>query len=138
RVWKTKHAFPTWTIATDLPVTTIVDATSTQEGETGILSAFFIGKDADEYFAIEEKECIGKVLDHIEKIWPGTKQKYSGEAARYYWPRAIPIASPGYFTKLQPQLNQPHGHVLFAGDYTEQPGLDGAVYSGARSAKQVK
>ena len=77
------------------------------------------------------------VLDSLEKIWPGISEKYI-EGVRQYWPQALAILHPGYISKIQPTLRNPVGNLYFAGAYTEQPGLDGAVHSALRAVKQWK
>ncbi|MCX6580019.1 MAG: FAD-dependent oxidoreductase [Candidatus Aminicenantes bacterium] len=46
-----------------------------------------------------------------------------------------PIPNMGYFTKLR-QLQLPVGNIHFAGDYTDEPWLGGAAFSGMRVAQE--
>jgi len=136
RVWKTKYNLNTWDIFTDGPASIIVDATYNQEGPEGILSVFFVGEEAERLSKLEDAEVYKVALGELEKFWPGISKAFI-DGINNHWPYAVPLFGPGYLTKLQPELRKPHGRVFFAGDYTEQPGLDGAVYSAIRAVKQL-
>ncbi|MDB5038056.1 MAG: hypothetical protein JWQ35_1584 [Bacteriovoracaceae bacterium] len=138
RIWNTKYKFPSWNISTDGPLATIVDSTYGQPGAEGVLSIFLIGDAANKYAKIDEDHFFKDVLSELEKIWPGIRDAYiPGSGIKNNWPHALPIFSPNYIHDVQSELAKPEGKIFFAGDYTEQPGLDGAVHSGHRAVTQL-
>jgi len=138
RIWKTRYKFPSWNISTDGPLATVVESTYGQPGAEGVLSIFMIGNVATKYAKADEDHFFKDVLAELEKIWPGISDVYiHGSGIKNYWPHALPIFSPNYLHEVQPALVKPEGKVFFAGDYTEQPGLDGAVHSGHRAVTQL-
>lgn len=61
------------------------------------------------------------ILDYIIKIWDKGVSK---------WPA-------GFASKYQKALREPVGRIFFAGDYTGDPSLMGAVWSGSRAAEAI-
>jgi len=53
------------------------------------------------------------------------------------WFRGIPNFPPGFLSQYQQALREPLGRIHFAGDYTHDPALSGAAWSGVRAAEQV-
>jgi len=53
------------------------------------------------------------------------------------WKRAVPTWRPGYASKNQEALRKPVGRIFFAGDYTGDPSLMGAAWSGSRAAEKI-
>ncbi len=53
------------------------------------------------------------------------------------WVNGIPNYTPGFLSQYQEALREPLGRIHFAGDYTHDPCLDGAAWSGVRAAEQI-
>ena len=130
--------------ATDLPIGLVRDATFNQPGTRGILEAYCGGDDATNLAALPESERIERVLEHMERVMPGTQEHLEGglsiawdneEYSRgdYAW------FSPGQLTTLGKIAGTAEGRVHFAGDQTSPwtGWQQGAIHSGHRVAREI-
>ena len=53
------------------------------------------------------------------------------------WEDGIVTYPPGFLDKYIKALREPTGRTFFGGDYTHNPALDGAAWSGVRAAVQL-
>ena len=76
----------------------------------------------------------------FEKTYPGSKAMIRKWSFYRYHPRAIASWPVGRsrFDELSNFLRKAHGHIYFAGDFTESSHSDGAVISANRVSKQIK
>ena len=80
-------------------------------------------------------ERIGGALKKIDPVFNPETDILSYKIKR--WKRAVPTWRPGYASKNQEALRKPVGRIFFAGDYTGDPSLMGAAWSGSRAAEQI-
>lgn len=76
----------------------------------------------------------------METMWPGSKAMIKSWTFYRYHPRAIASWPVGRsrFDELSEGLRKPHGHLYFAGDFTESSHSDGAMKSAIRVSGQIK
>jgi monoamine oxidase len=142
RFWEAEGLTPS--ANTDLPIMWTHDVTFNQPGGRGVMESYMTGASARQTAAMKESERLAFTLEHMEKVFPGTRDHYEGgishswdqdEYARggYIW------FKPGQMTALWPHITRPEGRVHFAGDHTSsQPGwMNGALESGLRAAREV-
>lgn len=92
----------------------------------------------EEFHALDDDEIIQIVSETLEKIYPSFDPE---ESIKNYavkkWTEGIVQFTPGLLDKYQEALREPSGRIFFAGDYTHDPALDGAAWSGVRAADQL-
>ena len=78
--------------------------------------------------------------DGMEKTFPGSKKMIKSWTFYRYHPRAIASWPVGRsrFDELSNGLRKPHGHLYFAGDFTESSHSDGAMKSALRVSGQIQ
>jgi oxygen-dependent protoporphyrinogen oxidase len=113
----------------------LVNGTLGQPGDEGILIAFLSGPDATRLIAADDAEILAEVERDIERIFPG-QWRHVIERRIYRWPDGIPYFPPRYAETLE-RLRRPVGRLVFCGDYTEGAGINDAVASGDRAAREV-
>jgi len=92
----------------------------------------------EEAHALTEDEILDRVAEPLKQIYPGFDPATSiVESKMRTWANGIVRYPPGLLSKHHDQLRAPVGNVHFGGDYTHNPALDGAAWSGIRSAEQV-
>ncbi len=76
----------------------------------------------------------------MEKTFPGSKKMIRKWTFYRYHPRAIASWPVGRsrFDQLSEGLRKAHGHIYFAGDFTESSHSDGAMKSALRVSSQIK
>ena len=139
--------------STDLPETGpenhpgvwIEDATAAQDTSLGILDCYYTGAPARDVGALGESDRARVALDAVERVWPGARSHYTGQAMSVCWdedPWALGDYCwfrPGQMRRLCPVIPRPEGRLHFAGDHTSSlPGwMQGAFESGIRAAQEV-
>jgi len=130
--------------STDLPITSVRNATYFQPGPRGILQSYMAGPDARRLLPMSEVERIEFTLDQMEKLFPGVRDYYEGAISKVWdedeWARgASSWYRPGQMSELWPHIPQPEGRVHFAGDHTSAwiRWMQGALESGNRTAREV-
>lgn len=105
-----------------------------KKGEA-VISINISGKDAHE---LNDEGIIERVAKALGRIHPDFDPEQHIESYSIKkWPDGIAIFPAGLSTRYQDALRAPVGRVHFGGDYTHNPALDGAAWSGVRSADQV-
>jgi monoamine oxidase len=129
---------------TDLPISSISEATTNEPGLRGILATYLSGAAARQFAAMDESKRIELTLEQAEKILPGIREKFEGGTSIAWdeipWSRgAAPWLRPGQMTALLPHLAPPEGRVHFAGEHTSvwMRWMQGALESGQRAAREV-
>jgi protoporphyrinogen/coproporphyrinogen III oxidase len=84
-----------------------------------------------------DAEIIGKVKKDLEKVLPGSLAKLK-DARVIRWGHAMPVMGPNYFRDIQPVIARPEKRYFFAGEDTQAPALEGAVYSGYYAARDAR
>lgn len=81
-----------------------------------------------------------QIEDAFEKAFPGSKAMTRSWSFYRYHPRAIASWPVGRsrFDELSNGLRKAHGHLYFAGDFTESSHSDGAVKSALRVSAQIR
>jgi monoamine oxidase len=129
---------------TDLPISSISEATANESGLRGILGTYMSGLQARQFAAMDEGERINLTLEQAEKIFPGIRENCEGGTSIAWdeipWARgAAPWLRPGQMTTLLPHIARPEGRVHFAGEHTSAwtRWMQGALESGQRAAREV-
>jgi monoamine oxidase len=129
---------------TDLPISSVMEATSNETGLRGILSTYMSGLEARQLAALRESERLRVTLAQMEKIFPGIRENCEGGTSISWdeipWARgAAPWLRPGQMTAFLPHLARPEGRVHFAGEHTSvwTRWMQGALESGQRAAREV-
>ncbi|NRB40215.1 MAG: FAD-dependent oxidoreductase [Pseudomonadales bacterium] len=121
------------------------ESTERQEGEGGILVAYFSGSYADAQIEWTDEEVIQDKVDQIEQMYPGSTQ-YLVDTSAHLWHRdpytmgGFLAYAPGQMMKYWGVFLEPAGNVYFAGEHTDDEHIgfiEGAVRSGVRVAKQI-
>jgi len=75
------------------------------------------------------------VIEDFHKIFPDIENSIlETKLKRFVY--GEPIPDTGYFIQL-PSLQKPINNIHFAGDYTDEPWLGGAFFSGLRAANEL-
>lgn len=91
-----------------------------------------------EVLELEDKALVERVSSVLKMVSP--KFDPETDILDYKikrWERAVPTWPPGYASKHQATLREPVGRIFFAGDYTGDPSLMGAAWSGSRAAGKI-
>jgi monoamine oxidase len=100
-----------------------------------VISLNIAGEDAHE---LDDAGIIERVTAPIKKIYPDFDPSKHIESYKIKkWIDGIAVFPPGFLTNHQEVLRAPVGRIYFGGDYTHNPALDGAAWSGVRAANQV-
>lgn len=83
-----------------------------------------------------DQELVSKTLADLERALPGASGEVE-EARVIRWGHAMPLAYPGYLSKVRPLLARPEGRIFFAGTDTQLPAMEGAIYSGYFAAEKA-
>jgi len=106
-----------------------------KDGETYIS----INITGDKVFDLDEDTIVRHTVESLKKMQPEfDKTKHLKNWAIKKWENGIVVYNVGIMTKYQDDLRAPHNKIFFAGDYTHNPALDGAAWSGIRSVEQIK
>ena len=116
-----------------------------QPGTRGILMARALSLHSRRITAMSERERITFTLEHVEKIYPGTRDNFEGGVTKCWdedeWARgASAYYAPGQFSSLLSHVARPEGRIHFAGEHTSvwiDGWMQGALESGIRVAKEV-
>jgi protoporphyrinogen oxidase len=73
----------------------------------------------------------------LERVLPGSVAKLK-DARVIRWGHAMPVMGPHYLRDIQPVIAKPEGRYFFAGEDTQVPALEGAVYSGYYAARDAR
>jgi monoamine oxidase len=129
---------------TDLPISSLIDATANENGLRGILATYMSGAAARRFAAMNENQRILATLLQVERIFPEIRGKFEGGVSiawdRNPWSRgAAPWLRPGQMTSLLAHIARPEGRVHFAGEHTSawMRWMQGALESGHRAAREV-
>jgi monoamine oxidase len=128
----------------DAPKLQIMDATSAQEGEPGILEGYAVGAVARELATLPEEERGRRFAAEVERIFPGSSSAIECTASHawdldpharggYAWFR------PGQLSAHFAALGAPEGRLHFAGEHTSRwtGWMQGALKSGERAASEA-
>ena len=130
----------------DEPKLCVWDRTSMQSrgAGPGVLEASFTGADARRLLALAPAERREYVLAHVERIYPGIRERVQREAAVSWdedpWARGgYPWFRPGEMSALLPHISAAEGRVHFAGDHASaRPGwMEGAIESALRAVDEI-
>ncbi|MDA0267626.1 MAG: flavin monoamine oxidase family protein [Cyanobacteria bacterium] len=141
RLWQTEQGLSGLTI-TDLPIGFVSEATSSQPGTAGILTAYVAGQYGRELTAMAAIDRRETVLAQLKQIYPGL-QTQVGTTTDVVWPQdpwvggSYSAYGPGQLTAFWPAFQQPYGRLLFAGEHTDRyiGYMEGAVRSGQRASR---
>ncbi len=139
-----KEGLSGWAL-TDLPISSISDATANEGGSRGILATYMSGAAARQLAALRESEQVEQTLQQAEKLLPGIRENCEGGRSVSWdsgpWAGgAAPWMKPGQITAFLPHLARPEGRIHFAGDHTSawMRWIQGALESGHRAAREVQ
>ena len=130
--------------ASDLPVMEVWDLSNNLPGNRGMLLAYSSGEAAQNLSAMKEEERLPATLEHMEKLFPGTKEHFEvGKAICWddeEWSRgAWSWLTPGQARSVLPFISRPEGRIYFAGDHASAwpSWMQGALESGNRAAREI-
>jgi len=86
-------------------------------------------------WSASDESVINLVQKEMEATFPGINSSILDARLRRHT-YGEPIAAPGYFDRMF-QLKEPLPRIHFAGDYTDEPWLGGAIMSGMRCASEL-
>lgn len=105
-----------------------------RDGEA-IISINISGEDAQ---TLTDESIVNRVSESLVKVHPSfDPAKHVASHSVKKWRDGIAMFPAGLSTDRQTALRAPVGKIFFGGDYTHNPALDGAAWSGVRSADQV-
>lgn len=119
--------------------------TASAPGQRAVLEAFFEGSSAERLAGRSEDDVMTYALDLMERAQPGVRDYAEGGYVKawgddpfargaYSWP------APGDVSRYLALLQQPNGHIHFAGEHTSplRATMEGALQSGIRAAQEVE
>lgn len=131
---------------TDLPVGQLNAYENMKNPATGpaLLESYMAGEAARNIRERSTEEVVEMVISHVEKVHPGVKDHHTGSYIKDWstdpyalggpsWP------APGTVTAHLQNLQNRHGNIHFAGEYTSilRSTMEGALRSGIRAAQEV-
>ena len=104
----------------------------------GYLNSFAAGPVAATFDETGDEELLDAHYDELLSIFPGAGAvlKREGAALNRWTHIGLPGMRPGYLTDRH-VIREPLGRISFCGDYTSEPGLNGAYGSGTHAANNV-
>jgi protoporphyrinogen oxidase len=104
----------------------------------GYLNTFAAGAIADWYDETDDHELLEVHYEELLKLFPaaGSVLDRDGGVVQRWRHAGLPTMRPGYLTDRH-VLRAPDGRIRFCGDYTSEPGLNGAYISGNYAARTV-
>ncbi|MEM7283919.1 MAG: NAD(P)/FAD-dependent oxidoreductase [Pseudomonadota bacterium] len=125
------------------PYERIFDMSSSVPGSKGMLLNWINGDGLGEFTKLSSKAHGEHVLGWMRKAWPQYANQF-GKAVTINWAHsyaegAYAHFAPGQMQQFVPEIPKPIGGVHFAGEHTQlvEPGMEGALTSGVRAAKEV-
>lgn len=128
-------------IYTDTAYERVFDV-SAGEGSGGLLLNWFSGDDGLAFAGMSEAEQSRVVVARMRRLWPDRIDEF-GPALTTRWDGITGGTAagfgPGQLQRWAPVLARPVGPFHFAGEQTElgAPGMEGALVSGLRAAREV-
>ena len=128
------------------PYLTSWEVTRAQDGAGGVLNFFSGGRAAVRAGDGDVDSAARAVLDALERMLPGSTERFTGVAIRNAWDRhpwsrgSYALLRPGQYAAFHGIEWEPEGGVFFAGEHTSDAAagyLEGAVESGLRAAAEV-
>lgn len=110
------------------------DASKRQAG--GSLMVYAGGELGETLLDRTDDQITDTFLADLHDVYPMSKGLVR-EMVVQRWPRAIPYVRPGRY-KLQQALERDLGNLFLAGDYFDNPGVDGAVSTALRAAEGAR
>ncbi|MEM7355761.1 MAG: NAD(P)/FAD-dependent oxidoreductase, partial [Acidobacteriota bacterium] len=141
RFWRNEHrAEAIWT---DSRYERFFDISKSFPGPRGLLVGWVNGTGAKALESTSEEQIAQLTIDRLRQLFPDRASGF--EAARtVHWAKtyargAYAHYAPGQLRQFAPQIAQPVGPIHFAGEHTEldAPGMEGALVSGVRAAREV-
>lgn len=132
---------------TDLPIGQLNAYENLKDPATGpaLLESSLAGKAAKNISGKSKDEVVKMVLSHVKKIHPEIENHHTGSYIKDWstdpyalggpsWP------APGSVTAHLQNLQNAHGNIHFAGEYTSilRSTMEGALRSGGRAAREVE
>ena len=118
---------------------------SSQMGETrGLLLNWINGEGLNEFNGLSADEHAARVVAWLTTLWPESGADYEKTLAvnwgSTYAGGAYAHFAPGQLQAFAREIPRPIGRLHFAGEHTElvAPGLEGALVSGKRAAREVR
>lgn len=138
RWWKTKD----WSLVSDTTSHYYFHTTRNQAHKQGILTSYVIGDKADVLASQNWSARRNMIANDLRALDSRAPQLVRGFVSQS-WQRdpftrgAYALYRPGQWFGLRPQLQQPHGKVLFAGEHLAdwQGFMEGAINTGEEAAQ---
>lgn len=122
------------------------DSARGQPGERAVLTSFSGGRLGLELGRGSAEEQALRLLERLERIYPGVQRAFTGAVARFHWPSApyfegsYACYGPGDCTSFGGSEALAEGNVYFCGEHTSRQAqgyMEGAVESGERVAAEI-
>jgi len=117
-----------------------------QQGSEGGLTLYSGGKLALDAGQGTAEEAAARLLQGVEKAYPGATRERNGRVSRFHWPThpwtkaSYSCYRPGQWTTIANSESVPVGALFFAGEhcsYDFQGYMNGAAQSGADTARAI-
>lgn len=131
---------------TDLPIAQLNAYKNSGNPKNGpaLLESYLSGEAARNIIGKSEEEVVEMVISHAEKIHPRVRENFTGSYIKNWTqdPYALGGPSwpaPGSVTAHLQNLQQAHGNIHFAGEYSSilRSTMEGALRSGVRAAGEI-
>jgi monoamine oxidase len=131
-------------LLTDLPITCTWQPTTTQPGESGILTVYTGAKAGADFSAMGEEERVTTAVTQLDQLFPGSARLVSHTRTMAWLNEPFTqggytLFKPGDVTAHWQALREPAGRLYVAGEHTavHQGYMEGAVESGQRVAEII-
>ena len=130
-------------VYSDGPLERLFNASSRLQGERGLLVNWMNGTGAMAVSDMDGEEQAEFAVRELERIWPESRKlvetTYTNDWGKSYAEGAYAHFAPGQMARFAADIPRPIGRLHFAGEHTElvAPGMEGALTSGRRAAKEV-
>ena len=139
RFWTTTNGETMLPILSDSELGVIYDGNQGQSEPTKVLSLLTFGATAESFNMMTQDKVTARILDGLNKMWPGITQEVSRIEFYRFHPRAVAAWPVGRsrFDELSAEIRRPENNVYLAGDFTEASHSNGATGSAIRVVKEI-
>ena len=130
-------------VYSDGPFERVFDLSETMPGDRGLLLNWINGDGLRAFDGLDDAAHAARVVDWLASAWPEHAAEFETTLVthwgRSYAGGAYAHYAPGQLRRWAPVIGEPVGRLHFAGEHTQlvEPGMEGAVTSGLRAAREV-
>ena len=125
------------------PFERVFDMSDSMQSERGLLLNWINGNGLRAFDGLDDAAHAERVVDWLASAWPEHADAFETTLVthwgRSYAGGAYAHYAPGQLQRWAPVIGQPVDRLHFAGEHTQlvEPGMEGAVTSGLRAAREV-